>query len=422
MSATITGPFDWRNVNLLFNNCVFTNPQALNAERGYYTLFSDCTLTNSNIDVANTYWLNVRNTKIRSTNTISSTAIRGIDLGHFWFREDCLIDNWGTGIDLPSGLNWNLIMTDGSTIQRCGTGINLNGSVFNGNVDLGILHMDCARMVQNGTAIRGRDIIFSAYERPPNFNTFTKSPSNPSGRYIESVFQNRIESNLWFHGNFWDNTQPPSTSVNSTWWFFTQPNPQSTTAWNGVLNVATNRVNPNDPSNPSNTNCGGISLRGEKDDPLALHTIVKVNGVYRDVKVQYDAAFKHMKEKKLKKTLDGLVAIAEIPRNVRDTASPVVKHFVDIARAMTLKIGVGTRSASDGWLPESRVDVLQNFDSTPLVMFPNPADNTVQMTLSTGDYYLSITNALGKVIFGQNTEGYFPSIQQLGQTVFTYLK
>jgi uncharacterized protein YjbI with pentapeptide repeats len=76
MSAIITGPFDWRNVNLLFNNCVFTNPQALKAERGYYTLFSNCTLTNSNIDVANTYWLNVRNTKIHSTNTTSATSYR----------------------------------------------------------------------------------------------------------------------------------------------------------------------------------------------------------------------------------------------------------------------------------------------------------------------------------------------------------
>jgi hypothetical protein len=38
-------------------------------------------------------------------------------------------------------------------------------------------------------------------------------------------------------------------------------------------------------------------------------------------------------------------------------------------------------------------------------MFPNPADNTVQMTLARGDYYLSVTNALGKVILGQNTEG-----------------
>jgi hypothetical protein len=397
----ITTAFDWRNVNLQFLGCTFISCQALKAERGYYTYFDNCTLTNSNIDVAHTYWLNVRNTSIRSSFG-SGIAIKGAHIGHFWFRENCLIDNWGTGIDLNDGLNWNLIMTDGSTIQQCGIGINLRGSQYNQTVDLGILHMDCARMIQNGTAVNGRDAIFSIYARSPNFNTFTKSPNNPNGRYIESIFEKRFESDLWFHGNYWDGIIPPilqATPVNTSWRFYVQSTPQSLTPWSGTFHLNDTRTDP------GTSPCGDIVLRGEKEDPLAKHTIVKVNGIYRDVKVQYDAAFKHMKEKKLKKTLDGLVAIAEIPRNVRDTASPVVKHFVDIARAMTLKIGVGTRSASDGWLPESRVDVLQDFENSPLVMYPNPADNTVQMTLARGDYYLSVTNALGKVILGQNTEG-----------------
>ena len=399
----ITAIFDWRNINVQFLGCTFVNCQALKAERGYYTYFDNCTLTNSNIDVAQTYWLNVRNTSIRSTYG-SGTAIKGTHLGHFWFRETCLIDNWETGIDLTSGLNWNLIMTDGSTIQQCVTGINLNGSVYNNSVDLGILHMDCARMIQNGTAVKGRDIIFSAYARDPNFDTFTKSPNNLNGHYIESIFEHRVESDLWFHGNFWDNTTPSSTPVNASWSFLTQSASQVQIPWNGTFHTDNTRIG--DPLNVSNnTNCGGIELRGEKEDPLSKQTIVKVNGVHRDVKVQYDAGFKQLKDKKLKKALDLLVAVAEIPRNVRDTASPVVKHFVDIARAMTLKIGVGTRSSNDGWLPESLVETSREIAENQMIVSPNPANNAVQIELKKGNYTLRVSNTVGQTIFEQNTEG-----------------
>jgi hypothetical protein len=399
VSNAITTIFDWRNVNVQFINCEFINCQALKAERSFITIFDGCTLTNSTIDIAHTYWLNVRNTQIRSTFGSAATAIKGTHLGHFWFRENCLIDNWGTGIDLTSGLNWNLIMTDGSTIQQCGIGINLNGSQFNQNVDLGILHMDCARMIQNGTAVIGRDIIFSAYMRDPNFNTFTKSPNNPNGHYIESVFQNRAESDLWLHGNFWDGAIPPPTPVNAFWSFMTQPIPQGQTPWNGIFHLDNTRTDAN------NTVCGGVQLRGEKEDPLSKYTIVKVNGIYRDVKVQYDAAFKHIKEKKLKKALDALVVVAEIPRTVRDTASPVVKHFVDIAQAMTLKIGVGTRSSNDGWLPESLVETPREIADNQMIVSPNPANNAVQIELKKGNYTLRVANTIGQVIFEQNTEG-----------------
>jgi hypothetical protein len=175
------------------------------------------------MDVAHTYWLNIKNTTIRSSFGSSGKAITAAHVGHFWFGESSVIDNWGTGIDASSGLNWNIRMTEGSTIQQCGTGINLNGSIWtdanNRPVNLGILFMDCARMIQNETAISGRDIIFGAHSRGTNFNTFTKSPSNPNGLYIQSVFEKLNETDVWLFGNFWDNTTPPLTPVNTDWSF-----------------------------------------------------------------------------------------------------------------------------------------------------------------------------------------------------------
>lgn len=400
--ATSTS-FDWRNVNLEFVGCQFDNCQALDAGRSYITLFDNCTLTNSIIDIAHTYWLNLRNTQIRSTFGTTGTALKATHVAHFWFRENCLIDNFGTGIDASSGLNFNIIMTDGSTIQQCATGIHLNGSQFNATDDIGLLHMDCARMIQNETAIRGRDIIFSAYARNPTFNTFTRSPNNPNGRYIESLFDKRNETDLWFHGNFWDNITPPSTPVNAEWSFLRKTIPQSPgDPWNGTFHLDNTRIG--NPNNASNTNCGGIDLRDAQTDPLSKKTIVKIDGVFRDVKIQQDAGFSRLRQNQLKNTLELLSPVAEIPNSIRDTASPTVKYFVDVARAMTLQLGAELRSKSKhSWLPETLVEVPKDI-TDELMLSPNPANTVVEMRLKSGKYQLQVLNTVGQSIFEKYTE------------------
>jgi Secretion system C-terminal sorting domain len=111
-----------------------------------------------------------------------------------------------------------------------------------------------------------------------------------------------------------------------------------------------------------------------------------------------------LKEKQLQKALDLLTEVAEIPRNIRDTTSPVVKHFVDIARSMTLKIGASLRS-SQGWLPESLVEQPNEIAENQIILSPNPASTFVQMTLKSSDYRVNVLNAVGQTIFEQNTEG-----------------
>jgi Secretion system C-terminal sorting domain len=403
--------FDWRNVNVEFKNTTFSNCQAIKADRSYITLFEDCTLTNANIDVAHTYWLNIRNTSIRS-NLFSPTdrnyasygsGIKASHVGHFWFRENSLIDGWGTGIDASSGLNWNIIMTDQSTIQRCATAIHLNGTKYNQDVDLGLLHMDCARLIENAAAIKGQDIIFSAYTRNGTANVFTRNINNPSGLFIESIFQNRFDTELWLHGNYWNGTTPATTPVNSSWSFLTRYNfPQPAQDWVGTIHI-----NPDlrtSEFDPAVQGCGGIMLRGGQDDPLSKKTIVKMNGVLYDVKKQYDAALRILKKDKFKNALNTFRPIAQIPRNIRDTASATVKHFVDMARALTLNMGVQTRSvSSNGWLSEAIVGIAK--PENALVLSPNPANEQFEITLPQGNYDIQVFDALGKLVFNKNTEG-----------------
>lgn len=158
----ITSLSDWRDLNIEFKTCEFIGGQALYAERSFITIFDNCTLTNSNIEVHTTYWLNIRNTRLNSNG--GGIGIKVAKVGHFWFRENSLISQFKTGIDASEAPIWNIIMTE-STIRECETGILLNGFRFGPNDDIGLLHMDCARMIQNVTAIKGTDIIFSAYTR-----------------------------------------------------------------------------------------------------------------------------------------------------------------------------------------------------------------------------------------------------------------
>ena len=404
-----TNAFDWRNLNVEFVGCQFDRCKAFYADRSYITLFDNCTLTNSNIEIAHTYWLNVRNTTIRGTG--SGVGIKSSFVVHFWFRDNSLIDQFTTGIEATDGINFNIIMTDQATIQRCFTGIHLNGYRFGPGDDLGLLHMDCARMIENVNGIRGRDIIFSAYTRfntgGATSNNFTRSPDDPTGLFIESLFDNRRdETDVWLHGNYWGGVTPQATpTVNADWAFRVKSNvPQAPIQpWTGTIHNNNTRTDINDPA--VRDNCGGVSLRDNTSNPLDQGTIVNVNGILRDVKVQQDAGWRQLSQKNLAQTLNLLRPVANLPNSITDTASKTVNHLVDVARAFTLSERIALRSASknDGWLPETIVGYVKS--DNEWTISPNPADNTVQLTAKSGNYHLRVSNAVGQTIFAQNTEG-----------------
>jgi Secretion system C-terminal sorting domain len=66
---------------------------------------------------------------------------------------------------------------------------------------------------------------------------------------------------------------------------------------------------------------------------------------------------------------------------------------------------VSLRSKSKRWLPETLVTMPTNVDNATPTVSPNPADNTVQVTIKNGKYHLRVLNTVGQTIFEQNTEG-----------------
>jgi hypothetical protein len=406
-------PSDWRNVNVEFRNTTFFDCQALRADRSFRTLFEDCTLNNSNIDIAHTYHLIIRNTEIHFAGPLGmnglpigergqAAALKARYVIHLWFRAGSLIDNWETGIEDIEGAG-NIIMTDGSTIQKCGTAIKLDGA-FNSTTERGLLHMNCARLIQNDAGVSGQDIIFSINARPERTNIFTKNPDNP-GLFIESIFRDRqnIDPNLWFFGNYWDGTTPLTTPINTDWSFLVKNGaPQlPSTPWLGTINI-----NPvlTDPSVPLVQACGGIMLRGAEDDPLAQNTIVNINGILYNVKIQQDAGMLSLNQNNLVAAQNLLNPVAAISNSIRDTASAVVKHFMSVSRALTFTGGLQYRSKSNGgWIPEAIVGVAKQ--GNMLAISPNPTNEQFDISLPNGDYDIQVFDAIGKRVLVKNTEG-----------------
>ncbi len=406
-------PYDFRNVNLEFKFTSFTNCQALRADRSYTTLFENCTLVKSDMDIAHTYWLNIRETSINfnppagngppMTGRGNGTAIKARYVGHLWFRENSLIDSWTTGIDDSEGA-WNIINTE-STIQRCGTSIILNG-LLNPTTEVGLLYMKCTRLIQNDAGIKGQDIIFSLQVEPQHANIFTRNMDNPNGLFIESIFRDRqnIDTELQLFRNYWDGMTPPTTPVNDFWSFRVQtgsPPQFQFNPWVGTIHIDPVRTTEFDPAVET---CGGIELRDAFEDPLAQRTIVNINGILYDVKIQRDAGMLSLNQNNLVAAQNLLNPVAEIPQSIRDTASPAVNHFIAVSRALTLRNGVQSRSkSSSGWLPEAIVGIAK--PQNMLVLSPNPANEQFDISLPRGDYDIQVFDALGKRIFTKNTEG-----------------
>ena len=134
--------------------------------------------------------------------------------------------------------------------------------------------------------------------------------------------------------------------------------------------------------------------------------MVNWDGVIRNVRIQQEAALEELEENNLAEAVALFEPVAEISDAVRDTATAVVRHYIDIARVMTTGEGrTRTRSKSSRWLPETLVKVPINVAKSDVFVSPNPANDAVQLTIKSGNYNLRVSNAVGQTIFQQNTEG-----------------
>jgi Secretion system C-terminal sorting domain len=388
----------WANVNMTLNNTHLNNASFV-AERGYQLFFNNSRVDNGTLWITNTYWLKLENTILKGiADTLGNNrygyGIRGTDLIHCHLLDNTLISGYQWGVANEIGINANVYMDNNTTIQNCDWGVRINGGFLPD--PYGMVYMNGSRLIKNKVGVEGQDILFSIYARSKE-NVF-RTDNSTNSRFFKSLFRQRNDAQLWFHGNFWNTpTLPtsPTPTNNNYWEFRQQPIPQTINDWSGTFNV-----------NPF-ASTGDINLRGGDDDPMEKDIIVRVSGVDRNLKVQRNAAEAKLKGKKLKDALDLFEPIALINNATRETASDPAKHVIDMARIFVFKKSnqVSTRSNDGGWLPESRVRPDVKTDGNHLVLFPSPTSDQFQIDLEQGNYTLTVHDALGRLVESRDIQG-----------------
>jgi Secretion system C-terminal sorting domain len=417
-NTTIPREYGWgptnQRVNVRFITCTFLNSNVIRAERAFIVELNNCTVIGGGIDISYAYWLDMHNiTTIRGNST--GTAVKVKNVVHTELYDNSLIDKYNTGIDATESYNHNITMYDHASIQSCTVGINLNGGVNNPyGLDWGAIYMDCSRLLNNSTAIKGEDILFNMYARGGRTNMFTR-PATAGATYFQTLFKCRRPTDIWLHGMYWNGVIPSNTNNNDSWFFWMQQTPCTSNAplvpWNGTLHIN----EPNwwggavitNPSDPAITTCGGLVLRSpepnQNQDLMAQKTIVFADGQYRDVKIQQDVALLRLRQQQLNTAEALFEPIARLSQQVRDTANAVVRHMIDVARVMAVGIENSTNGLSrndHGWLPEATVSFDKtDSDASKVKLYPNPANDFFRLELKSGfDYEVQIYDAIGKRI------------------------
>jgi hypothetical protein len=409
--------FDYQGIDVDLNNCIFTfgataAGTALNCARSRNTYIDNCSFIRGRVELHNTYWLQMNNSQFRGNLDLRGaagySALKIQDVVHNWISNNTIIDSYYYGIDASQGYIANIIMQKGNTIENCYTGIKLNGSQYplaSGNtLDFGLLGVDCSRFIQNHTAIEGNDIIFSVYSNQ-NANVFVKKTNDPSSKYFKSIFYNRyFETDLWFLNGYFDgsdltNVLPdPSYKVTDSWEFWENHyNPRI--PWQGTLHFDGLITDAND---SRVVGCGGTlpKFKSGGDAPFEK-TVVIVDDVPYDAKIQMNAAYEEMKNGDLEAAKALFEPIAYISNEVKDTSSKEVKHFIDVAQAIVIdEAQMGRRKkVKKEWLPQARVQNTRVLSSVSVL--PNPANQTFEALLPEGEFEMVVFDAIGKLIIKQ---------------------
>jgi hypothetical protein len=317
------------------------------------------------------------------------------------------------GIDASTGINGFVDLSE-ATIQNCFYGIWMNGGVnhpYDNNLgwstNYGFVGMTCSRLINNHIGIFGNNLLFEFARDQQISNIFRRNLINdPDSRLFDIIYGCHRPAMLLFFYMYIDGAPATITPVNNLWRFRESGcNPSRTPQPYGGDILTDDDVIFTDPTVTPVIDCGGLTLRGRFKDPLDSACVIKVNGVGRNLKVQYDAAMKKMKSRNTEEAVALFTNLASLQNSIRDTASRAVKHIISVARIFSGATAISLRSANDGWLPETLVEFPKEIIDNQLIISPNPANTTVQMELRKSDYHVNVSNTVGQSIFSVYTEG-----------------
>ena len=329
--------------------------------------------------------------------------------------QDCL-----EGISGGNGENNNVFMFDGAEINSCETGIWLNGGRYTqfALTHHGLLLMDCAKLVNNQTGVKGRDVLLAidAISNSGNFrpNTF----SNPQGGLMFDICLKDFATHaIDARFNFWGQSLTPSSTINHLRFNIRNigiHNSCDIDAPRILLNMSDPvNIKPNDVCLPGMgipARCGillyfnGDNLRTwgacHSSEPDSLDML---NEILSNIPSQFKLGLTALKLDSLSSAAELFQPISNIHNSMKDSANYRVQSLIDIARVISPYIPIIFRDPVLD--PEYSVKRKQTATVQTFKVSPNPTNEQFDIMIPEGDYDIQVFDVLGKRVFTKNTEG-----------------
>lgn len=392
-----------------FDNCLQGAEVTNTSEIGFY----GCTFESSSIPL---HMTNVEEVVFSTSQMLHpSGGFNGIRLDNTSMlrMSGSTIDNYDIGIHVPESSilaenKSNVIMSNGAKIQNCNQGIFINkGGIDQSEVDYGLVSMKCAKLINNGVGIAGVDILLDIDGcidgdptcNAPYYNTFDQGAV--WGDYFDICYYDRDDIEIVFAThNYWSSTPYSSSSSNSNY------------SIKRISNLYDCQTIPTAPTTPINLDASdpitqlgscGPNIPNPNPNPNESAYLFSVYGCditavnTQDIlPIQYGKAFYDYKNEDKIAAYNKFAALAAVPNNVRDVASPICRQYIDVARvmrhALSSSSGVGLNSGAPN-------ETLTQKDETgfEFKIAPNPATNLVRINASEGKYRLLVFDLLGRL-------------------------
>ena len=304
---------------------------------------------------------------------------------------------------MPEGSQSNVFLNRGTRVIGNGIGVHMvKGGISGTEEDYGLVHVDCARFIDNGTAIQGKDVLLEidAIENCLGCLPQESRPNQFEGdKLFRICYEDRDITEISAQQNYWGG------DVNAP--FLNQYHLTSNNG--GVCNSSFNSVFL-DSSNPSLNapigNCEGGGIFNPTNIPPIKICVLNMGGSNYLLHQQFMEAYEEFRRDSLDLSRTRYMPIAAIPDHIRSQASVVCKQYIDVARVMTnIKSDprsntASTRSWEDFahlWSPNAIAPTPTVKSSSSFAVYPNPVSTNVILDLDYGEQQIQFINNLGRV-------------------------
>jgi hypothetical protein len=321
--------------------------------------------------------------------------------------SNSIITNNDVGIYCPSWAKTNVFMYKQAEISNHSAyGIHIEeGGIDANGVDHGLVLMDCAKLLNNATGIKGRDILLQidAIENSgtgnPDFIRHNHFEDGPGVNNLFNICYDQRDDIFQINakGNYWGSDNANPSLVNYAL------HQRATGACGGASEVLliTSENSANEPSScPSIPQGPGIPeypQNAECDLDINQHTSVgeEYFHAYREFASAVDNNFPTYQARL------NFALVAGVSDTQRSTGSQTCKHYIDIARVLSdmeyvnVHEGYGQGSSSLNLKNEA---FLEKISSQGVNIYPNPASSQLYFTNAPAPCLVIVRSMEGKII------------------------